>query len=183
MERGCGFRFRYCPACGSGMGVDRACARCGYRQYRNPVAVVAGILLSPSPHLPPAGIEVVPERATHILLVRRRGIPAGSWCIPCGYVDYDEEVRAAVAREMSEETGLVVETERTWAVHSNVHDPDNRTVGIWFLTRYLGGALRAADDADRAGFFPLTEPPQPLAFPTDRFVLASLAETRGKAGR
>lgn len=30
----------------------------------------------------------------------------GCWCMPCGYVDYDETIAEAAARELFEETGL-----------------------------------------------------------------------------
>ncbi len=143
-------------------------------EYRNPIAVVAGILLSVRDGPPPPGREVPPSVASHVLLVRRSGTHHGSWCIPCGYIEYDEEIRAAVAREMREETGLTVEAREVYAVHSNFHDPKQQTVGTWFLMRFLGGGLKAGDDASDAGFFPLQELPGPLAFPTDLEVLVRL---------
>lgn len=46
------------------------------------------------------------------VLVEKRG-PAvsatGKWCVPCGYLDYDEDVTDAVIREIREETGYFVE--------------------------------------------------------------------------
>jgi ADP-ribose pyrophosphatase YjhB (NUDIX family) len=114
-----------------------------------------------------------------ILLGRRaRGPYAGLWCIPCGYVEWDEDIRAAARREMGEETGLSVEVGEVCAVHSNFHDPERQTVGVWFWGRVAGGSLQAGDDLDRLDYFPLTAPP-PLAFPTDATVIADLA--RGRA--
>jgi hypothetical protein len=46
------------------------------------------------------------------------------------------------------------------------------TVGIGFAGQVGGGQLAAGDDLDRVAFFPLIAPPEPLAFPTDRRVLA-----------
>jgi len=178
MEVGTGFWFLHCPRCGGALAAGQRCAVCGYRQYRSPVAVVAGILLSSGPFVPPPGEAIEPPRASHVLLVRRCGTHAGAWCIPCGYIDYGEDVRAATRREMREETGLAVEIASVWAVRSNFHDPENQTVGIWFLTRYLAGEVRPGDDADRVGFVEIARPPEPLAFPTDREVLASLAAAR-----
>ena len=39
---------------------------------------------------------------------RGTGCPnnVGKWCCPCGYVDYDETVQVAAARELFEECGL-----------------------------------------------------------------------------
>ncbi len=179
---GTGFLFQFCPRCGEALAPERPCPACGYRQYRNPVAVVAGVLLSSEDALPSPGRSIAPGQATHILLVRRSGTHAGAWCIPCGYVDYEEDIRAAAAREMREETGLRVAVEEICAVKSNAHDPENRTVGIWFFVRYLGGAIRAGDDASEAAFAPLRNPPSELAFPTDREVIEALARAGQESG-
>jgi len=83
---------------------------------------------------------------------------------------------------MLEETGLAVEVGRVWAVKSNFHKPGNHTIGVWFLTRYVEGELRAGDDADAAEFVPLANMSRPLAFPTDLEVIADLAAAREKSG-
>jgi ADP-ribose pyrophosphatase YjhB (NUDIX family) len=150
------------------------CPACGYVQYRNPTAVVAAILLSDGSQLPPPGKLITLQAATHLLLVRRSAPPRGSWCIPCGYIEYEEDIREAAEREMREETGLVTRAEGVFAVHSNFHDPANHTVGTWFLARYISGTLEPGDDADQAACFPISSPPEPLAFPTDREVMRRL---------
>jgi ADP-ribose pyrophosphatase YjhB (NUDIX family) len=167
----------------AGAAGDRPqCLACGFIQYRNPIAAVAGILLGQGPEPHPSASWVAPREATHLLLVRRATTRAGRWCIPCGYLEYGEEIRRGVAREMREETGFTVEVGEVYAVHSNFHDPDDPTVGTWFLVRAVAGELRAGDDVDRAGFFPLASPPEPLAFPTDRTVIAALLAARSAAG-
>ena len=107
----------------------------------------------------------------------RRGLnhyKGGEWCIPCGYVEWGEEVREAARREFLEETGLEVDIGPVYAVHSNFHKPESLTVGIWFHGTAIGGALKAGDDLDAVGYFPTEAPPEPLAFPTDRLVLDQL---------
>lgn len=49
----------------------------------------------------------------YILSVQRgKGTPdpeyVGKYCLPCGYLDFDETLRQAAARELMEETGLIV---------------------------------------------------------------------------
>jgi ADP-ribose pyrophosphatase YjhB (NUDIX family) len=173
--------YRFCPHCGTPLeprGDRPGCPACGFVRYRNPVATVAGVLLSRGAGLPAAGELVPPAEASHLLFVRRTGTRSGQWCIPCGYIEYGEEIRAAAAREVLEETGLVVTAETVFAVHSNFHDPASLTVGVWFLARYRAGRLQPGDDADRAGLFPIDDPPEPLAFPTDRDVLRALQAAR-----
>ncbi len=162
--------FRFCPYCAAPLTQkqlgDRerpVCACCGYVQYRNPVVGVAVILL----------------RGREVLLGRRAGSYRGQWCIPCGYVEWGEDVEAAARREFREETGLEVRLERVFSVQSNFHNPRQYTVGIWYLGVQAGGALRPGDDLDAAAYFPLDALPEPLAFPTDRAVLEQLGRWLG----
>jgi ADP-ribose pyrophosphatase YjhB (NUDIX family) len=160
----------YCRRCGGRLepntgGPHRRCLACREVNYRNPAV----------------GVAVIVVEADSILLGRRgRGAHSGRWCIPCGYVEWGEDIRAAARREMEEETGLAVDIGEVYAVHSNFHDPASLTVGVWFVGRIVGGALAAGDDIDEVGYFPLRSPPE-LAFPTDAEVIATLA-SREPAG-
>ncbi len=189
--------FRFCPRCGTALDLAShprpTCPSCGYVQYRNPVVGVAAVILEPdlgrlgppdahpsSLQLPDLDPQFAHSRAPRVLLGLRapRVSRAGLWCLPCGYVEYDEDVRDALAREIREETGLVVEAAEVFAVHSNFHDPDRQTVGIWFRVRVSGGSLSPGDDLIDLRFVSPGDPGVPLAFPTDGFVLTKLAEIR-----
>ena len=181
--------FLYCPYCGTklkrgteGRFLRTICPDCDYVQYRNPIVGVAAViteddvvsLVGQEVVLAVTGQPAVPGRK-RIMLARRAATYSGLYCIPCGYVEFDEDVREALVREVEEETGIKAETGEIVAVQSNFHDADNQSVGIWFRVRPVGGVLRPGDDVDKLIFAPVPDPGVPLAFPTDARVLESLA--------
>jgi len=158
--------YQYCPCCGTPLTRQRwhgrerlVCPACAFIFWQNPVV----------------GVAVIVMQGDRIVLARRaRGVYQGAWCIPCGYVEYDEDVRQAAQREFREETGLLVEVGDVYAVHSNFHNPASHSVGIWFRGTVRSGTLHADDDVDQVEYISLHNLPDNLAFPTDRLVLAQL---------
>lgn len=165
-------RFKYCPHCATPFDFRvindserMVCPSCTFTFWQNPVV----------------GVAIIVMDEDRIILGRRaRGEYKGMWCIPCGYVEYDEDVREAAKREFQEETGLLVEVGDVYTVHSNFHNPVMHSVGIWFRGVVVGGTLQAADDVDEITYIALNALPADLAFPTDRLVLEQLQrETYG----
>jgi ADP-ribose pyrophosphatase YjhB (NUDIX family) len=159
----------FCPDCATALQaieksgrLRQVCPNCGFVEYRNPAVGVAVVLRD--------------EQGRVLLGKRASGEYAGLWCIPCGYVEWDEDVREAAVREFEEETGVQVELGGIVAVHSNFHNRDKQTVGIWFEGKVAGGELFPIDgELTELGWFAPATPP-PLAFPTDGLVLAELAD-------
>ena len=73
-----------------------------------------------------------------VLSIKRgRGCPdyIGDWCVPCGYLDYNETLRNAAYRECKEETGVML-SENRFKFLTIVDEPseNNQTVTALFYT-------------------------------------------------
>jgi ADP-ribose pyrophosphatase YjhB (NUDIX family) len=101
---------------------------------------------------------IVVDDAGRVLLVKRATEPLiGRWSLPGGVVDVGETLASAVAREVTEETGLDVEVGPLVEVIDRiVRDADGRVVYHYVLIDYLcrpvGGTLTAGTDAADAVF-------------------------------
>ncbi len=100
-----------------------------------------------------------------LLMVQRGQEPArGRWSIPGGLVEVGERMETAVARELHEETGLLIEplqlVELVERIHPDPASPDRiryHYVLADFLCRITGGSLAAASDADDVRWVPAAE--------------------------
>ena len=126
------------------------------REYpaRPIVGVVAVIIMQPADA---ALAGWTPTRTTPgVVLVKRRFEPlAGEWSLPGGKVEAGETLEAATAREIVEETGLVVEVGPLVEVLDRIfRDDDGRVrfhyVLIDYLCRARGGRLGAGSDVSDA---------------------------------
>jgi ADP-ribose pyrophosphatase YjhB (NUDIX family) len=105
------------------------------------------------PSAPLVGVGAVVVEQGRVLLVQRGTEPAkGQWSIPGGLIDVGESLREAVAREVLEETGLVVKPIELIELLDRIHRDGDRVrfhyVIADYLCRVVGGTLLAASDAD-----------------------------------
>ncbi len=121
------------------------------------------------------------EGKVKLLLVNRKNEPfRGKWALPGGFVNMDEEVEDAVARELEEETGLAgVPLEQIYTFSKCGRDPRGRVFTVTFmgfLTKRRP-QVRAGDDAAKASWFDIEKLPKDMAFDhgeVTRFIIRKL---------
>jgi ADP-ribose pyrophosphatase YjhB (NUDIX family) len=118
---------------------------------------------------------VVFDREGRVLLVERGKPPGvGLWSLPGGRLEPRETLVQAVAREVREETGLVVEVGTLACVIERMAD-DYHFVILDYFARVVGGSLAAASDARAARF---VEPEQLQTLPLTEGLVDVLTRAR-----
>ncbi|MGM0593879.1 MAG: NUDIX hydrolase [Pseudomonadota bacterium] len=134
-------------------------------------------MASPWPQL---GVGAIVVHEGCVLLVRRARAPAeGLWAIPGGRVEPGERLHEAVARELMEETGVRVAVKAlAWQFEFVEREADGSLrfhyVVLDYHADYLGGELRAGDDASEARWVPFGQLRQLALTPSTEEALASL---------
>jgi 8-oxo-dGTP diphosphatase len=162
--------YRFCPRCGAEMvekAVDqhkrKACPVCEYVFYHNPV--------------PAAGVVI--EEDGKILLVKRKFEPyKGDWCLPAGFMEYDESPEQCAIRESKEELGVDVELDGLFGVYSGKDDPRTHAVLVMYWARITGGELKPGDDAEEIKLFAKDEVPSNIAFLAHRQIIKEFFEIK-----
>jgi ADP-ribose pyrophosphatase YjhB (NUDIX family) len=113
-------------------------------QYRKPFVTADNIVFS------------LNEEKPVVLLVKRGNHPCiGDWAFPGGYVNENESCETAAARELAEETGLVLGEAEQLATVSTPH----RDIRGWTISNCFFSVIEspepvtASDDADDAEWF------------------------------
>ncbi len=107
---------------------------------------------TPSRSGPVAGVSALVVRDGKVLLVKRVNPPVGLWSLPGGHVELGETLRAAVLRELAEETGIEAEIAGLIDCidiinRSRGGELENHYVISIFGARWTGGEAIAGDDA------------------------------------
>lgn len=126
--------------------------------------------------------DVVLLADDHVLLIERRWDPfKGFWAFPGGHIDAGEHEDAAAARELTEETGIIVpatDLTQSRSYGAPGRDPRGRYVTVVF-TATLPEIVTptAGDDAATARWWSLADLPPHLAFDHAN-ILADITNTQ-----
>jgi ADP-ribose pyrophosphatase YjhB (NUDIX family) len=124
------------------------------REYPGRPIVGVGAVILIEPAIAPALGWAHALTTMGVVLVRRRLEPlAGEWSLPGGAVEVGESLQQAIAREVSEETGLAVKVGPVIEVFDRIfRDDDARArvryhyVLVDYVCRAVSGIFRAGSD-------------------------------------
>ncbi|NMC43060.1 MAG: NUDIX hydrolase [candidate division Zixibacteria bacterium] len=156
--------YRYCPRCRTDLrlaALDERerpqCPSCGFIYYQNPA--------------PAAGAVLVQD--DRILLVRRSVPPRqDDWCLPAGFIEWNEHPQQTAVRELKEETGLEISIRGIFDIFFGMDDPRTHAVLILYLADVIGGEAAPGDDAAEVRWFDFDHLPPNIAFQAHRDALA-----------
>jgi len=141
--------------------------------YPRPALTVDIVLLS--------GMNHQTDQVEVLLIKRAREPFKGQWAFPGGFVDEDESLEDAAARELAEETGLSgIQLEQIGAFGDPGRDPRGHTVSVVFAAVIGDRRLAsAADDASEAAWHSALQPPS-LAFDHEKILAVTLVRLRNE---
>jgi 8-oxo-dGTP diphosphatase len=128
-----------------------------------------------------AAVFALVEGRTKLLLIQRKHDPyKDHWALPGGFVEMDENLPEAAARELAEETGLKdVPLEQLRTFGKPGRDPRGRTITV----AYFGIAgknwqqVKAADDAAQVQWFDIESLPS-MAFDHDEITRCAIERVK-----
>ncbi len=152
--------MKFCPRCGNSMELVQyeehlrpRCSTCGFVLFMNPFPTVSLLIMENG----------------RFLLARRapQSFRPGVWCLPGGFVEWEEDFLTAACREALEETGLVVKIDSILGVVSSFLGPNIHPLNLAVLAHPVGGKAAGGDDIDLVDWFTPGEPLPEMAFESD----------------
>jgi 8-oxo-dGTP diphosphatase len=161
--------YRYCPVCATPLPAPnetaphQKCPCCTWVHYRNPAP----------------GVVILIADGDRVLIGKRAesSYAPGKWCLPGGFIEFDEDFLTAAIREVKEETGYDVEITSILSVMSNFLRPGLHTLVVVLEASIISGEPSPGDDIVELGWFPLDGPFPDMAFDADHHIIMRYRKT------
>jgi len=124
---------------------------CEFVNWNNPMPVTA---------------TLVPFDGGLVLVERKIEPYIGYWCLPGGFIESCEQPDASAAREVFEETGLVIHEPKLLAAEGPGRNIN--VIILFYEAKYATGTMLAGDDASDVRTYKATELPKNIAFDLHR---------------
>ena len=123
---------------------------------------------------PKVGVAVLVLKGNSVLVGKRRaGTGPGTWSVPGGLIDFGESFEECAARELREETGLlIVQSSFVTAANDVMPQYDDHSVTVWMYAAEWTGEPRNASPEEHSTWEwrPWSELPRPLYPSLENFV-------------
>jgi len=166
--------YKFCPYCGIPLGkknmagrVRGFCEKCSFAYYLNPTPAVVTIVLNTG--------------KDRIFLARRskHSFNPDKWCLPGGFIEYNENFLEAGKREILEETNLNVEIEGILNITSNFFNPQLHPIVVTLLGVSSDMDCTPDDDVAELKWYKLDQKLPALAFEADEFIISRFKKNPG----
>ena len=133
------------------------------------------------------GVGAVVFRGNDVLLIKRGKDPfKGEWSIPGGGLEFGEQVKDAVIREVREETAVEIELLGLIDVFDAIgpvgEQPISHMILIDYAAEWVSGTPNAGDDAAEAEFVPIETAIARLSWDVTRQAIRRAIEVRSNFG-
>jgi len=147
--------YKFCPTCKTklkrklfGQRKFLSCPNCSFTFWNNPKPVTSVIL----------------HNNEKILLLQRANEPFKNyWCLPGGYMDYEETPEEAIRRETKEETGFDLSIGSLVGVYRIDNDPRGVNIDIIYEAE-LKGKILLSEEHQNYNLFAIDELPAKIAY-------------------
>lgn len=147
--------YKFCPTCKTKLirkPIDNKkfwfCPNCGFTFWNNPKPVASIILINNN----------------KVLMLQRASPPLkGYWCLPGGFIQYEETPEEGVIREAKEEIGNNVILDGLVGVYRIDNDPRGINIDIIYKAR-AKGEVKLSEEHKNYKFFDLDNLPQKIAY-------------------
>ncbi len=127
------------------------------------------------------GVGVIVRKGADILLIKRQGSHGeGTWSVPGGHIDFGETVEQCAAREVMEETGIVIREPRFLGYTNDVFTLEGKHyVTMWVEAEYAYGepTITSPRETSFVGWLPASPLPSPRFVPFQNFLDGKLVRS------